>query len=130
MKAATILRAARPMFTPALVALAALHEAHGAFLGGNFFDCPKCGFHAHSGSDGEAEEHDGDYSFRRTYAVVNGELKLIDEHVAVNATPEPSYVELYDALERIANGGPLRISGKPASELFREIARNALRRAT
>jgi hypothetical protein len=124
----TKLRQARPDYTPALAALAALHEGHGAFFGGNFFDCSTCCFHAHNGSDGTAEEHDGSYSFRRTYAVEDGKLKMIDEHIAANSKPTPSYVELYDALEKIANGGPLRISGKPASDLYREIAKRALRR--
>ncbi len=101
MKAATTLRNSRPDYTPALVALAAIHESHGAFLGGNFVDCPKCKFHAVNSSEGEAIEHDPNGNFRRTYAVKDGEIVLIHEWKRPEQTIPPSYPELVEALRSI-----------------------------
>lgn len=129
MKAATTLRNARPYYTAALVALAAIHEAHGAFLGSNFVDCSACRFHAHNGADQTAVEHDGDYTFTRTYAVRDGELKVIERTHRAAGAVLPGYVDLHDALTAIARGGPFdgELAHLPQAQRYIEIARRALK---
>lgn len=129
MKASRTMLEARPLFTPAMVALGAIHEGHGAFLGGNFIDCGPCRFHAHNGSEGTAVEHDGDYNFTRTYAVADGELKVIEETRKPQAHVTPSYVALHDALTAIAEGGPFPADTAHLSPANRdkEVARRALK---
>lgn len=63
----------------ALRALIEAHAGHGAFVGGNFIDCGRCRFHAHASTDHTAVEHDGDYTFTRTWKVVAGTLAVVAE---------------------------------------------------
>lgn len=103
----------RPYYTAALLKLAEIHQEHiGVFLGGNFIDCPGCHFHAHNVSGGMAEEHDGSYTFRKTYAVVNGELRMTSEWRSRRSNPKPTYGELLAALQRFGNVGLIATSGK------------------